>query len=160
MSEKPSFVYVMYLASTPEKVWQALTDPALTKNYWFGFRVDARGKVGDSMTAVSPDGKEVHRDPIIESDPPRRLSYAWHPLYKDLEGERPSRVTFELTPLKDQTRLTIVHDEFDDGSKIFGLISKGWPAVLSSMKSFLETGKGLQPSLGDEATKRSTEGAA
>ncbi|HUZ32557.1 MAG TPA: SRPBCC family protein [Xanthobacteraceae bacterium] len=160
MGDKPKFVYVTYIAASPEKVWQALTDPALTEKYWFGFRVDASGEVGCSMTAVSPDGKEMHRDPIIESDPPRRLSYAWHPLYKDLEGERPSRVTFELTPLKDQTRLTIVHDEFDDGSKIFGLISNGWPAVLSSMKSFLETGRGLQPSWGDEAAKRSTEGVA
>jgi len=160
MSDKPSFVYVMYIASTPEKVWQALTDPALTEKYWFGFRVAAGGKPGDHMTAVSPAGKEVHRDPILESDPPRRLSYAWQPLYKDLQGERPSRVTFELAPFKEQTRLTIVHDEFDDGSKIFGLISKGWPAVLSSLKSFLETGRGLQPTWDEEATKRAAENAA
>jgi hypothetical protein len=71
-----------------------------------------------------------------------------------MQGERPSRVTFELEPLKGQTRLTVTHDEFDEGSKIFGLISKGWPAVLSSLKSFLETGRGLQPSWDDEAQKR------
>jgi uncharacterized protein YndB with AHSA1/START domain len=159
MSEKPSFVYAMYIASTPEKVWQALTDPAMTEKYWFGFRVDARGKVGDVMTAISPDGKEIHRDPIIESDPPRRLSYAWKPRYKNVPNEQPSRVTFELTPFKGQTRLTVIHDDFEDGSKIFGMISKGWPAVLSSMKSFLETGQGLQPSWDDAATERSTERA-
>ncbi|MDE1971629.1 MAG: SRPBCC domain-containing protein [Hyphomicrobiales bacterium] len=100
----------------------------------------------------------MHRDPIIESDPPRWLSYAWKPRHKNVPNEQPSRVTFELTPFKGQTRLTVIHDDFEDGSKIFGMISKGWPAVLSSMKSFLETGQGLQPSW-DAATERSTEGA-
>ena len=157
---KPKFVYVIHIASTPEKVWQALTDPNITEKYWFGFRVAANGKPGERMTAKDPKGKLVHDDPIIESDPPRRLSYAWAPLYKDLQEERPSRVTFELTPLKEeQTRLTIIHDEFDDGSKIFGLISKGWPAVLSSLKSFVETGRGLQPSFEEEAARRAAEDA-
>ncbi len=151
---KPSFVYVTYIAASPEKVWQALTDPNMTEKYWFGFRVAADGKAGDYMTARSPAGKQVHHDVILESDPPRKLSYAWQPLYKEMEGERPSRVTFELAPFKDQTRLTIVHDDFDEGSKIFGMISKGWPAVLSSMKSFIETGRSLQPSWDDEAMKR------
>jgi uncharacterized protein YndB with AHSA1/START domain len=143
---KPTFVYVTYIAAAPEKVWQALTDPDLSEKYWFGYRVAAQGKAGDHMTAISPSGQKAHDDPIIESDPPRRLCYSWKPLYKDLLGERPSRVTFEIEPLKNQVRLTVTHDEFDDGSKIFGLISKGWPAVLSSLKSFLETGRGLEPS--------------
>jgi uncharacterized protein YndB with AHSA1/START domain len=160
MSERPKFVYVTYIAASPEKVWQALTDPDVTEKYWFGFRVAANGKAGERMTATDPKGKVAHHDPIIESDPPRRLSYAWQPLYKDLQGERPSRVTFELMPLKDQTRLTIIHDEFDEGSKIFGLISKGWPAVLSSMKSFIETGRGLKPSFEEEAARRAAEDAA
>jgi uncharacterized protein YndB with AHSA1/START domain len=106
------------------------------------------------MTAVNPAGKKAHDDPIIESDPPRRLVYGWQPLYKDMQGERPSRVTFELEPFKDQTRLTVTHDEFDDDSKIFGMISKGWPAVLSSLKSFLETGKALAPSWDGETQSR------
>jgi len=156
---KPSFVYVIYIAAPPEKVWQALTDPEMTEKYWFGFRVAAAGKPGDYMTARSPAGKEVHRDVILESDPPRRLSYAWQPLYDEMRSERPSRVTFELEPFKEQTKLTIVHDEFDEGSKIFGLISKGWPAVLSSMKSFLEIGRGLQPSWEGEVAKRAAEAA-
>ncbi|MCK9915831.1 SRPBCC family protein [Microbacteriaceae bacterium K1510] len=150
---KPMFVYVTYIAAPPERVWEALTKPDVSEQYWFGYRVKADGKAGERMTAHSPTGKLAHDDPIIESDPPRRLVYAWKPLYKDMQGERPSRVTFELEDLKGQTRLTIVHDEFDEGSKIFGLISKGWPAVLSSLKSYLETGRGLQPSWDDEAAK-------
>lgn len=156
---KPKFVYVTYIAAPPEKVWQALTKADISEQYWFGYRVQADGKAGDRMTAFNPAGVKAHDDPIIESDPPRRLVYGWKPLYKDLPDERPSRVTFELEPFKDQTRLTIVHDEFDDDSTMFRMISKGWPAVLSSLKSFLETGKGLQPSWDDEAQKRAAAGA-
>jgi uncharacterized protein YndB with AHSA1/START domain len=153
---KPKFLYVTYIAAPPEKVWEALTKADLTEKYWFGFRVSAEGKAGEQMTAVSPAGTEVHRDPIIESDPPRRLVYGWKPLYKDMPDERPSRVTFTLEPFKNQTRLTVVHDEFDEGSKIFGMIGKGWPAVLSSLKSFLETGRGLEPSWGEEEYRRAS----
>ena len=71
MSERPKFVYVTYIAASPEKVWQALTDPNVTEKYWFGFRVAANGKAGERMTATDPKGKVVHHDPIIESDPPR-----------------------------------------------------------------------------------------
>jgi uncharacterized protein YndB with AHSA1/START domain len=90
----------------------------------------------------------------MESDPPRRLVYGWKPLYKDMPDERPSRVTFEIEQLKGQVRLTVTHDEFDDGSTIFGMISKGWPAVLSSLKSYLETGRGLASSWGEDEQKR------
>jgi uncharacterized protein YndB with AHSA1/START domain len=153
-ASKPSFVYVTYIAAPRQKVWEALTKADITEQYWFGYRVSADGKAGDRMTAISPAGKKAHDDPILESDPPRRLSYAWKPLYKDMGGERPSRVTFELEAFKGQTKLTVVHDEFDEGSKIFGMISKGWPAVLSSLKSLLETGKGLEPSWDEEVQKR------
>ena len=154
---KPTFVYVTYIAAAPEKVWEALTRPDISEKYWFGYRVEAAGRAGDRMTAISPAGKKAHDDPILESDPPRRLSYAWQPLYKDMPDERPSRVTFLLEPFKGQTRLTVTHDEFEDGSRIFGMISKGWPAVLSSLKSFLEMGRGLEPSWGEEERKRAGE---
>lgn len=142
---KPKFVYVTFIRATPEKVWEALTRADLTEKYWFGYRVSAEGKPGDHMTAMSPAGQKAHDDPILESDPPRRLVYGWKPLYKDVPNERASRVTFELKPIKGQTRLTVTHDDFDEGSRIFEMISSGWPAVLSSLKSFLETGKGLEP---------------
>jgi uncharacterized protein YndB with AHSA1/START domain len=140
---KPKFVYVTYIASTPEKVWQALTDPERSEKYWYGYRIAANGKVGDHMTATDPSGKVVHRDPIMESDPPRRLVYAWHPLYDEYVHEAPSRVTFEITPFKDQVRLTVIHDDFPEGSVVYEKILHGWPAVLSSLKSYLETGRGL-----------------
>lgn len=154
---KPTFVYVTYIAASPERVWQALTRPEMSEKYWFGYRVTADGKPGDRMTALNPAGRRVHDDPIIESDPPRRLVYGWKSLYKELPDERPSRVTFLLEPFKNQTRLTVTHDDFDEGSKMFGMISKGWPAVLSSLKSFLETGTGLEPTWDDEQRKRAGE---
>jgi uncharacterized protein YndB with AHSA1/START domain len=154
---KPQFVYVTYIAAPPERVWEALIKPHISEKYWFGYRVSADGKAGERMTAFDPAGRLAHDDPIIESDPPRRLVYGWKPLYKDMPDERPSRVTFELEPFKNQTRLTVTHDEFDEGSKIFSMISKGWPAVLSSLKSFLETGKGLESSWGEEERKRAAQ---
>ena len=154
---KPQFVYVTYIAASPERVWEALTRPEMSEKYWFGYRVTADGKAGERMTAVNPAGRLAHDDPIIESDPPRKLVYGWKPLYKDMPDERPSRVTFLLEPFKGQTRLTVTHDEFEDGSRIFGMISKGWPAVLSSLKSFLEMGRGLEPSWGEEERKRAGE---
>jgi uncharacterized protein YndB with AHSA1/START domain len=147
---KPKFVYVTFIRATPEKVWEALTMADLTEKYWFGYRVSAEGKPGDHMTAMSPAGQKAHDDPILESDPPRRLVYGWKPLYKDVPNERASSVTFELKSIKGQTRLTVTHDDFDEGSRIFEMISSGWPAVLSSLKSFLETGQGLEPTWVEE----------
>jgi uncharacterized protein YndB with AHSA1/START domain len=149
MSDKPKFVYVIYIASTPDRVWQALTDPDQTEKYWFGYRVNANGKAGASFIARSPGGEDFDKGVILESDPPRRLACTWRPQHDHDKHERPSRVTFDLVPLKSQVRLTIVHEDFDEGSKAFESISKGWPAVLSSMKSFLETGRALESSLGD-----------
>lgn len=154
---KPVFVYVIYIAASPERVWEALTKADVSERFWFGYRVTADGKPGTRMTAIDPAGRQVHDDPIIESDPPRKLVYGWKSLYKDLPDERASRVTFLLEPLKDQTRLTVTHDDFDEGSRMFEMISKGWPAVLSSLKSFLETGRGLAATRGEEERRRAVE---
>jgi uncharacterized protein YndB with AHSA1/START domain len=154
---KPSFVYVTYIATTPNKLWQALTDPQFTAQYWFGYRVDARGRAGDRMTALSPDGARVHDDKILVSDPPRRLVYEWKSLYEEFKDERASRVTFEIEPKKNHVKLTVMHDNFDIGSKMFPRISDGWPAVLSSLKSFLENGRGLASSCNDDENESATK---
>jgi uncharacterized protein YndB with AHSA1/START domain len=145
MSEKPKFVYVIYIASTPEKVFAALTDPDQTQQYWFGFRVGANGKAGAPRTVRNPDRVDFPDGVILESDPPRRLAYTWPPHTDQTKHERPSRVTFDIDMIRGQVRLTIVHDDFDAGSRVFEGISQGWPAVLSSLKSFLETGRVSDP---------------
>ncbi|HEX3502486.1 MAG TPA: SRPBCC family protein [Xanthobacteraceae bacterium] len=159
MSDKPKFVYVIYIASSPEKVFEALTNPDLTEKYWFGFRVAAAGPAGSTFTARSPGGEKFNKGVILESDPPRRLAYTWHPQYDHDKHERPSRVTFDIESFRGQVRLTIVHDDFDVGSKMFEGISRGWPAVLSSLKSFLESGQTSDPSWFYEAVKKAEEEA-
>src|SRR5712675_1802464 len=126
---KPEFVYVIYIASTPEKIFKALTDANMSEQYWDGNRVVSDWKIGGPFA--------------LELDPPRRLAYTFHPRHDGMEAEPPSRVTFELEQQKDQVRLTIVHDGFEPGSRAFEGISRGWPFVLSSLKSYLEAGKVL-----------------
>ena len=152
--DKPKFVYVVYIASTAEKVWRALTDPKMTEQYWFGYQVSSDWKVGSRYTTGMAGAPPFDKGIVLESDPPRRLSYTWHPQYESMLHERQSRVTFELVQLESQVQLTVTHDEFDEGSKVFESISGGWPRVLSSLKSFLETGRGLAKSWTDADKKR------
>jgi uncharacterized protein YndB with AHSA1/START domain/DNA-binding transcriptional ArsR family regulator len=156
LMNKPEFVYVTYIRTTPEQLWQALTDPAFTSRYW-GATYDTDWKKG-STYGLQQAGVRVD-DPdqvVLESDPPRRLSYTWHTvseemaaafgwdekLFARLAAESRSRVTFEIEPEDDdRVRLTVVHDGFDEGSAMLESISGGWPQVLSNLKSLLETGE-------------------
>jgi len=135
---KPKFVYVTYIASTPEKVFAALTSAQSTEKYWFGNALQSDWKVGSPMTMVR-DGKTVVKSTILENDPPRRLSYTFQAMHEPHNGnEAPSRVLLVLEQQKDQVKLTVTHDDFIDGSKVFESISNGWPLVLSNLKSYLE----------------------
>ena len=82
---------------------------------------------------------------MLEYDPPRRLSYTFHPEHDGLENEKPSRVVFDLEEINGQVKLTMTHDDFADDSEVFPKIQTGWPSVLSSLKSLLETGQALPP---------------
>ena len=132
---KPEFVYVIYIASTPEKVFQALTDEKMSEQYWFGNGAPFALK-------LKREEKDVTGE-VLEFDPPRRLAYSFRAAHAGMEAEPPSRVTFELEQQRDQVKLTIVHDKFEPGSKALESVSRGWPLVLSSLKSYLETGKVL-----------------
>ena len=138
---KPSFVYVTYIRTSPEKLWQALTDGALTRQYWAGRRVESDWTVGAPVTFWF-DGKVSDSGKVLECDPPRRLSYSFHVEFVEaLRSEPPSRVTFEIERLDAQVKLTVTHDGFEPGSQVFTAISGGWPVILSSLKSLLETGQ-------------------
>lgn len=140
----PKFVYVSYIRATPERVWQALTDPAFTRKYWFGIAIQSDWKVGAPLRFVSSDGKVQDSGEVLICEPHRRLSYSWSVHFHEIFArEKPSRVTFELEPMGAEVKLTITHDAFEAGSKVFDGISSGWPLVLGSLKSFLETGWGL-----------------
>src|ERR1700676_993311 len=140
MSDKPKFVYVIYIASTPDKVFKALTDPRQSARYWFGYEVTSDWKIGAEFALVK-DGRRWDTGKVLEYDPPRRLSYSFHPEHDGLENEKPSRVVFDLADINGQVRLTVTHDGFEDGSNVFPKISMGWPAVLWSLKAPLTTDK-------------------
>jgi uncharacterized protein YndB with AHSA1/START domain len=140
---KPQFVYVTYIETTPEKLWQALTSSEFTRQYWFGAEVRSDWKVGSAF-ALTLDGEITDSGEILDSDPPRRLSYSFkHQKYEALRKEPISKVTFTLEPFGTLVRLTVLHEGFIEGGKYLGAVSNGWPAILSGLKSLLETGKVL-----------------
>ena len=139
---KPEFVYTTFINTTPEKLWHALTDMAFTESYWFGCKLVSDWTVGSPMQMVRA-GKVLNECVILESDPPRRLVYSWLTVFDEaMKQERPSRVAFVLEPTtRGAVKLTVTHDGFAEGSKTLPSISEGWPLVLSSLKSMLETGQ-------------------
>ena len=154
----PEFINVSYIKTTPERLWQALTDPAFTKLYW-GATFDTDWDAGSPMTwhqfgvAIA-----IPEQLVLESEPCTRLSYAWHDFTPELAEavgfpddfqarvatEPRSKVTFEIEPLDDeQVKLTVVHDGLDPDALMRLMISQGWPRVLSNLKTLLETGEPL-----------------
>jgi uncharacterized protein YndB with AHSA1/START domain len=140
---KPVFVYVTYIASTPEKVFKALTDTDATAKFWFGNAVTSDWKVGSPVT-FHREGKLILSGKVLEHDAPRRLSYTFTPQHEPHNGAETSRVVMDLEAQKDQVKLTVTHDDFAPDSKVFASISNGWPLVLSSLKSYLETNRVLR----------------
>src|SRR5215472_14807049 len=137
---KPFFVYTIYIASTPEKVFKALTDTDVTAKFWFGNAVTSDWRPGSPLE-FRREGKLIVQGKVLEYDPPRRLSYTFHSMHEPFNA--PARVVIDLEQQKDQVKLTVMHDDFIEGSKVFDAISKGWPLVLSSLKSYLEANRVL-----------------
>lgn len=140
---EPDFVYVTYIETTPEKLWEALTSSAFTRLYWWDTSVVSDWTVGSPFSLVL-NGKTTDVGEIIESDRPRRLSYTFrHILNEAARKERPSRVTFALEQYVNLVKLTLTHEDFAEDSVVIDSISKGWPAIMSSLKSMLESGTAL-----------------
>jgi uncharacterized protein YndB with AHSA1/START domain len=142
---KPAIVYTIYIAATPEKVWQALTSAEFSRKYFFGNAVEVELKVGGAYIVRTPDGALHISGEVIECDPPRKLTVTFNvnwPALIDKLG--PTLVTYEIEPAGDVTRLTLLqsHDRplSDD---ILSGGRQGWPAILSSLKSLLETGNAM-----------------
>jgi len=145
---KPSFVYVTYIRAPREKIWDAITDPKIAGQYWGGgcHRNVSDWKVGSKWEHQRTDGSNVVDvvGTVTESDRPRRLAITWASPDTATDPEKTSRVVFEIEPHKDDfVRLTVTHSELEPGSEMLRGISSGWPLVLSSLKSFLETGKAI-----------------
>jgi len=142
--ETVSFVYATYILSTAEKVFEAITRPDIARRYW-GHENVSDWKPGSSWQHVrANDERSVELvGNVIESSPPSRLVITWANASQATDPDSYSRVTFEIVEYDNMVRLTVTHDELEAGSGMANGISKGWPAVLSSLKSFLETGSGI-----------------
>src|SRR4051794_8311953 len=141
----PATVYTIYIASMPEKVWQALTSAEFSRQYFAGFAVNAELKVGGAFIVRAPDGS-LHIDgEVIACEPPRKLTVTWNVNWPGLvEKLGPTLVTYEIEQAGDAVRLTVIqsHDRPISDDILSGGRT-GWPAILSSMKSLLETGTAL-----------------
>jgi DNA-binding transcriptional ArsR family regulator/uncharacterized protein YndB with AHSA1/START domain len=153
---KPEFVYTTFINTTPERLWQGLTDPAFTRRYW-GIAWESDWQAGSTLALEIGDSGVKIADPaqvVLESEPYRRLSYTWHSFTPEwaaaygvsdehlatVAAERRSKVTFDIEPVGEMVKLTVIHDGFDQGSAVLPGISAGWPRILSDLKTLLETG--------------------
>jgi uncharacterized protein YndB with AHSA1/START domain len=141
--KRPEFVYVTYIETTPQELWEALTSSEFTRRYWFNTEVRSDWKIGSAIALVM-DGKTTDVGEILEADRPRRLSYTFkHVSDEELKREPASKVVFTLEPHDKVVKLTLTHEGFIEGGKMLDGISKGWPAILASLKSLLESGTAL-----------------
>jgi len=136
-------VFEIYIKTTPERLWQAITDGELRQRYSFGVGVSSDWAQGSTYEAVHPGaGIKISEGENLEVDPPRRLVQSFTALWSDqVKSEGTSRVTWEIEQVEDSCRLTVVHDQLNEGanSELYG----GWPMILSGLKTLLETGEDL-----------------
>jgi uncharacterized protein YndB with AHSA1/START domain/DNA-binding transcriptional ArsR family regulator len=153
------FVYVTYIKTTPEKLWTALTEPAFIRRYFGGGGPASDWRVGSPVMWRMSADDDLHDwdQRVLEAEPNRRLSYTWHnyqpemaPMFgwsderlAELRKERRSKVTFEIEPAGPMVMLTVTHDDFEPDSEMLRGVSSGWPAILSGLKTLLETGEEL-----------------
>jgi uncharacterized protein YndB with AHSA1/START domain len=141
------FVYVTYIRTTPQKLWQALIDPEFTRRYWVETWQESDWKPGASWRLMIPDGRIGDAGEVIEIEPERKLVLSWRNEFKpEMREEGYSRLTYELEPQGDMVKLTLVHEMDKPGSKLIDAVSNGWPMLLASLKSLLETGEPLEAS--------------
>jgi uncharacterized protein YndB with AHSA1/START domain len=139
------FVYVTYIRTTTEKLWQALIDPEFTRRYWVETWQDCEWKPGASWQLMRPDGRVADSGEVLEIEPGRRLVLSWQNQFiPECQDEGFSRLTYELEQQDEAVKLSVVHEIDKPDSKLIGMTSNGWPMILASLKSLLETGESLE----------------
>jgi uncharacterized protein YndB with AHSA1/START domain len=153
---KPDFVYVTYISTTPEKVWQALIDTDITRQYWIDPTTADPGHV--NVSDWKPGSRWEHQrmdesrkvdiaGKVVESDPPRRLVLSWARPEEFADDTKHSRVTFEIEQQGSVVRLMVTHEDLAKDEKMAKGVSSGWPKILSNLKTMLETGSALPGSI-------------
>jgi uncharacterized protein YndB with AHSA1/START domain len=140
---KPAIVYIIYIAATPEKIWQTLTTAEFSKQYFSGFAIEADLRVGGAFVARAPDGSVHISGEVLECDSPRKLTVTWNVNWPALvEKLGPTLVSYQIEPAGETVKLTLTqsHDRAIEDDILSGG-REGWPAILSSLKSLLETGR-------------------
>jgi uncharacterized protein YndB with AHSA1/START domain len=135
-------VFEIYIKTTPERLWEAITDPGVRAKYSFGVETRSEWTPGSSYEASVPGVVDIAAGENLEVDPPRRLVQSFNALWSDeVRGEGTSRVTWEIEPVGDSCQLTVTHDQLREGAhpELYG----GWPQILSGLKTLLETGEEL-----------------
>jgi len=135
-------VYSIYIKTTPEKLWEAITTPQFTQQYFYGARITV---VPDHYESLGPDGSVLTTGDVLEFDPPRKFVQSWRSAWDPDQAEEPaSRVTWAIEPQDgDYCLLTVTHDELGASPKTAASVSGGWMLVISGLKTLLETGKPL-----------------
>ena len=140
--DKSEFVYVTYIRTTPEKLWRALIEPEFTRKFWVDTVQECDWKVGSTWKLMVPDGRVADDGQVVEIDPPRKLALTWqNHLFPEMTAEGFSRMTYELEAKGETVKLTLTHTMDMRDSKTIKAVSNGWPHLLASLKSLLETGK-------------------
>jgi uncharacterized protein YndB with AHSA1/START domain len=142
---KSTFVYAIYIAGSAETVWRALLDGEFTRQYW-GHENVSDWTPGSPWEQRKDDdaGTVAILGEVLEARPPHKLVITWADPRDRMRKDRHSRVTFDIETIADMVRLTVTHEDLEVGSEMEGKIAQGWPRVLSSLKSLLETGRPLQ----------------
>ncbi|MFL5238004.1 MAG: SRPBCC family protein [Rhizomicrobium sp.] len=141
------FVYVTYIRTTPQKLWEALTTPEFMKQYWFGVTAETDWQPGSPWKLMLADGRVADTGEILEAEPAKRLVIKWRNEFRpELKAEGYTRCTMEIEQDGDIAKLSIVHEIDVADSKTIAAVSGGWPRILSNLKSLLETGAVLQQS--------------
>jgi len=136
----PENIYQVEIVTTPERLWEAITDPEIRSKYNFGARISSDWTPGSRYEMRTPTGDGLGEGENLEVDPPRRLVQSMVALWSDeVKSEGTSRITWEIEPVGDSCRLTVTHDQLREGAndELYG----GWPMILSGLKTWLETGE-------------------
>jgi uncharacterized protein YndB with AHSA1/START domain len=138
------FVYVTYIRTTPVQRWEALTRPEFTRRYWCATHQDCKWVPGATWQMMIPDGRVADSGEVLEIVAARKLVLSWRNEFKpEMRAEGYSRMTYELEPAGSSVKLTVTHEMDRPESKLIQAVSGGWPVILSSLKSLLETGESL-----------------
>jgi uncharacterized protein YndB with AHSA1/START domain len=139
-----TFIYVTYIRTTREKLWEALTSPEFNRQYWMGAHQESDWKVGSPWKIVLADGRTADSGEVLEIEPMKRVVLKWrNEFMPEMKAEGFTRCTYAIEEAEGVMKLTVTH-EADGAHKFIAAVSKGWPQILSGLKSLLETGQGLK----------------